>query len=152
MPPQERLRGREVRVALEATRTRECVLVPRRRHRGPAVRTRLRRPRFGVDFDREPYSSAVHVSRSMNALNAQKLCVLAFDRNALLVQPFRRSRASAFIVWSRRRVRRRYSRRIRFDECLPSRTSTEPSVRKLSITIPNRPVDIQYDARMPIPT
>jgi len=85
-----------------------------------------------------PYSSAVHASRSVNCLNAQKLWVLALvsiDQcvSSTSVKPpiytvpppssysrSSRSRHSASWAWSRRRVRLRYSRRIRLLLYCPS--------------------------------
>ena len=51
--PKERLRGHEVGVPLEATRTRQRVAVARRVLRRTAVRTLLTRPRFRPDLDRD---------------------------------------------------------------------------------------------------
>jgi len=81
-----------------------------------------------------PYSSQTHARRWMNFLNAQKLCVFSFtltDQCAsstsgrsptyTVATPSSsysrstRSRTSAFCAWSRRFVRCRYSRRIRFE-------------------------------------
>jgi len=85
-----------------------------------------------------PYSSAVHASRFTNARNAQKLCVFAFVSTDQRVPSTSvrfptytvstpssysrliRSLAKVSWAWSRRRVRRRYRRRIRFELYCPS--------------------------------